>query len=144
MTTATGPDMTTPRRITDPAVLELSGRELAAGVLDRLGGGQATAVACWENADDAVLAHVVARELSVPVWHALEVEGLVALDRDLADATATVLVLESLQAPSDIAGLAGVVANNGGQVVAVAAATGDGAAIGTEAQAAPVVRGRQD
>lgn len=136
--------MTTPRRIAEPAALEEAGRKLATEVVDRLGGKQPTAVACWENADDAVLAHVVARELGVPVWHALEVEGLVSLDRDLDDEPAAVLVLESLQAASDIAGLAGVVANNGGQIVAVASATGNGATTGTEAEAAPVVRGAHD
>ncbi|MGH3354945.1 MAG: hypothetical protein ACRDOJ_03545 [Nocardioidaceae bacterium] len=136
--------MTTPRRIAEPAALEEAGRKLATEVVDRLGGKQPTAVACWENADDAVLAHVVARELGVPVWHALEVEGLVSLDRDLDDEPAAVLVLESLQAASDIAGLAGVVANNGGQIVAVASATGNGATTGTEAEAAPVVRGAHE
>ena len=144
MNKAGGPDMTTPRRIADPAAVERAGRQLAEGVVEQLGGQRPTMLACWESSDDAVLAHVVARELGVPVWYALQVEGLVTLDRDLDDAPAVVLVLESLDAPADIAGLAGVVANNGGNVVAVAVATGQGATTGTQAETAHVIRGMHD
>ena len=143
MTSTTGPEMTAPRRIGDPRVVEETGRRLAAELARRLAEDKPSAVACWEVADDAVLAHVVARELGVPVWYALEVEGIVALDRDLQGPAAMVLVLERLESPSDVAGLAGVVANSGGRVVAVAAASGTGSATGTDAEAAPLVRGTQ-
>lgn len=105
-----------PRLLNDPRRTERVGARLA----ERLADHRPTLVVCWDDSDDVVLAHVVARELGIELRLANEVEGIVALERPLPDGAVVALVAESLASRTAIGGLAGVVAHGGARVAAVA------------------------
>ncbi|MQA82806.1 MAG: hypothetical protein GEV10_30860 [Streptosporangiales bacterium] len=136
MNTATTDDERGAAAMTDPARTERMGTAIATEVaaLD------ASTVVCWDVSEDAVLAHVVARELGVDLVRAVEIEGIVALLQPIVDGARVVLVAETFRARTGLAGLSGVVTHAGGVVVAVGAATGVVEAAGTEAADARVVR----
>lgn len=122
--------------LTDPARTERVGAALAAA-MDGLG---VTAVVCWDNSEDAVLSHVVARELGTELILAVEIEGIVSLLQPLPAEARVALVAEEFRARTGLAGLAGVVRHAGGDTVAVGAVRGEPALDGTEAARARLVR----
>jgi hypothetical protein len=79
------------------------------------------ALVVWDTSDEAVLAHVVARNLDVGVLRAFEVEGLLGVSPDIA-AGAPVVLLATQWGERRLANLRTLVASRGGQTVAVAAA----------------------
>lgn len=107
-----------PDPLAQPATTETTGRNLAKQ-LNEVG---AEAVLCWDVPEDAVLAHVVARELGVPLWRAVDVEGIIELARAIPKDTSVVLVADTLRQPTSLAGLIGIVSHHGGRAVGVATA----------------------
>lgn len=107
-----------PDPLAQPATTETTGRHLAKQ-LNEVG---AQAVLCWDVTEDAVLAHVVARELGVPLWRAVDVEGMIELARAIPKNTSVVLVADTLRQPTSLAGLMGIVSHHGGRAVGVATA----------------------
>lgn len=95
---------------------EKAGKKLA----QALGSQSVSVVVCWDKAEDAVLAHVVARELGVPVCYAYESGGIMGLESKLPAGASAALVADVFTHQNDLAGLAGVVTNSGYTVVAVA------------------------
>jgi len=100
----------------DPKETEKAGKKLA----QALGSQSISVVVCWDKAEDAVLAHVVARELGVPVCYAYESGGIMGLESRLPAGASTALVSDVFRHQNDLAGLAGVVTNSGYTVAAVA------------------------
>jgi len=119
----------------DPARTERSGVRLA----ERLGGRGITAVVCWDASEDAVLAHVVARELGVELRLADEVEGIITLERPLPDGAVVALVGAELTARTAVSGLAGVARHSGARVAAVATVRTPAIVTETEAAGASVI-----
>lgn len=119
----------------DPRRTESVGAELAR----RLPAIDNAVVVCWDVSDDAVLAHVVARELGVPLLRAGAIEGIVELEDALPAGATAVLVAEEFTGRTALAGLAGVVAHGGGRVAAVATARPGEPVTGTEAENATVI-----
>jgi hypothetical protein len=78
------------------------------------------ALVVWDTSDEAVLAHVAARRMEIGVLRASEVEGLLGLDRDL-EPDAPVALLATQWSGRRLATLRRLIANRGGQIVAVAA-----------------------
>ena len=77
----------------------------------------ADAVVCWDTAEDAVLGHVLARELQVQLWVATEIAGILSLDGDLPQGARVVIASSRPTKPVDVTGLAGLVAHAGGRLV---------------------------
>lgn len=99
----------------DSASIEDLGRELT-GSLGSLDIGM---VACWYRVEDAVLAHVVARELRVPISYAFDSEGLLSLSGPVNGASVALVAVDFPHA-NDLPGLSGVVRSGGGEINAVA------------------------
>ena len=76
----------------DPKETEKAGKKLA----QALGSQSISVVVCWDKAEDAVLAHVVARELGVPVCYAYESGGIMGLESRLPAGASTALVADVL------------------------------------------------
>lgn len=119
----------------DPARTERVGARLA----ERLAGKGVTAVVCWDSSEDAVIAHVVARELGVGLRLADEVEGIITLEHPLPDDALVALVGEELTARTAVSGLAGVTRHSGARIAAVATVRTPAIVEGTEAENAPVI-----
>lgn len=119
----------------DPARTERVGTRLA----QRLAGQGITAIVCWDASEDAVLAHVVARELGVGLRLADEIEGIVTLERTLPDGAVVAMVGAELTARTAVSGLAGVVRHSGGRVAAVATVRTPAVVADTEAAGATVI-----
>jgi len=81
-----GADLGPASNLQSPAVPEALGREIAARFAD------VELVIAPDNVDDAVLAHVVARELAAELAFAWSDEGLLGLTRESAPNTRTLLV----------------------------------------------------
>jgi hypothetical protein len=119
----------------DPARTERVGTALAGRLRDK----GITAVVCWDDSEDAVVAHVVARELGVGLRLAEEIEGIVTLERPLPENAVVALVAEELTARTAVAGLAGVVRHSGARVAAVATVRTTAVVAETEAADATVL-----
>lgn len=119
----------------DPARTERVGTRLA----DRLSGKGITAVVCWNASEDAVLAHVVARELGVGLRLADEIEGIITLEGVLPDGAVVALVGSELTARTAVSGLAGVARHSGGRIAAVATVRTPAVVTETEAAGATVI-----
>lgn len=119
---------------TEPTRVERVGTSLA----EQLRQLQPSVVGCWDSSEDAVLAHVVARELGISTRPAVEIEGIVSLLRPVREGGRVVLVAESF-APRSLAALAGVMRHAGATVVGVGAVTGPVDTAETEAADAAVV-----
>lgn len=122
--------------LNDPTRTERVGGELATA----MDGLSVTAVVCWDNTEDAVLGHVVARQLGTELVLAVGIEGIVSLLQSLPADARVALVAEEFRARTGVAGLAGVVRHAGGETVAVAAVRGEPALDGTDAARAQLVR----
>jgi hypothetical protein len=122
--------------LAQPRKLEAVGIALAAQLrTDALG-----AVVCWDYINDAVLAHVVARELGLDVWHTTIDEGLVTLHRPLPEGATVILVAERFDmVTATIAALSGIVVNRGGRIAALVSPYADFSTVGTAAEHARIV-----
>jgi hypothetical protein len=112
-----GPTLNTAGHAAD---VEIIGRALA----ERLRTSGATALAIWNTSDEAVLAHVVGRELAVPALWATETRGLVNLTSALDSNTRLVLLATTWHQPHRLASLRVLAETCHAQVVAVAAVIG--------------------
>lgn len=105
----------------DPAAADVVGRALARRIRDAV---QAVdLVAVWDFAEDAVLAHIVARELGARVVRASDVEGILELDTTVPDGARVVLLSDAFRRGT-LSPLAALLAHRGGVVVAVATVDG--------------------
>lgn len=112
---------------TDPASTEVIGHALAEALREPA----PEHIAIWLSPDDAVLAHIVARELGATVIVATEQEGVLRLQPPPA-AGAPVALLASAWRPRQRRALHALTAATGAEIVAVAAVTNDSAAADTE------------
>ncbi|MEU8633632.1 hypothetical protein AB0C38_15790 [Amycolatopsis sp. NPDC048633] len=101
---------------TDPAAAEVVGTALAG----LLAAHPADQVVTWHGADDAVLAHVVARRLGAAVSRASELEGVVGF-YPVVPAGARVVLLGTAWQPARLRTLLNLAATEHIDVVAVAA-----------------------
>ncbi|MET7994727.1 hypothetical protein ABZU76_27920 [Amycolatopsis sp. NPDC005232] len=108
-----GPSLDTP---TDPAATEVVGSALA----ELLAQHTLDQVAVWHGADDAVLAHVVARQLGATVTRASELEGVVGFHPPVTAGTRIALVGTAWE-PARLRTLLNLAATARAEVVAVAA-----------------------
>lgn len=120
----------------DPAAADAAGRALAAGIRDAA--GAADVVAVWDHAEDAVLAHVVARELGARVVRGSDVEGILELDTEVPTAARAVVLSDAFRHGTALSPLAALLAHRGAEVVAVAAIDATDALDEAPAGAVPV------
>jgi hypothetical protein len=111
---AYGPTLNT---AVSPADVETIGAALAEALREH----RLDAVAVWSTRDEAVLAHIVARELKATVCYADEIEGLVSLQPEIAPGSRTVLLATAWHTPSRLAVLQAVVGNQQAEPVVIAA-----------------------
>lgn len=100
-----------------PAAVEIVGSALA----EQLKAKDATAVVVRDDIDDAVLAHVVGRELGVDIIRVYEEEGLLTLAPEPAPGTRAVLLANHWDAPARLQALRLLLAHHQTSLVAVAA-----------------------
>jgi hypothetical protein len=105
-----------------PDAIETIGTALAA----RLSGYRPQAIVVWRTFGDAVLAHIVARELGAVVLHAVEQEGAAALEQAAAGLRVALLAT-AWDKPSRIAEGRAVVTVAGATVETIAAVFGTAA-----------------
>jgi hypothetical protein len=77
-------------------------------------------VIAWEDPEDAVLAHVVARELGVRALRAWNADGLVDQSSALNADDRAVLVLDALRDPAAVRAVRGIVERDGAQLAGTA------------------------
>src|SRR5881275_3142805 len=81
-------------------LLDPAGAEALAGALaEPLADSGATLVVVWEDVEDVVLGHVVARRLGVPVLRTFNADGLVGHSGPLPSGVRAILVADSLRDP---------------------------------------------
>lgn len=107
----------------DPAGAEALAGELARRVAER----GATLVVIWEDVEDIVLGHVVARELGVPVLRAFNADGLVGHVGPLPGGARGILVTDSPRDPLASRALRALLERAGGTLLGVAALVDGGA-----------------
>jgi hypothetical protein len=100
-----------------PADVETIGTALA----EALRGYRVEAVAAWSTRDEAVLAHIVARELKATVRYADELGGLVSLQPEILPGSRTALIATAWQQPLRISALRAVAGVQQAELVAIAA-----------------------
>jgi adenine/guanine phosphoribosyltransferase-like PRPP-binding protein len=100
----------------DPAGTERLGALLA----ERVRSLDPTVVIAWEDPEDAVLAHVVARELGVRALRAWNADGLVDQSSALNADDRAVLVLDALRDPAAVRAVRGIVERDGAQLAGTA------------------------
>jgi hypothetical protein len=99
-----------------PATMEQLGAELASMVE----AFRPSAVVCWLDADEVVLAHCVARALGVPVSRADENLGLLTLEPELpSDVQRVLMVASSWRMETPVGSLFSLLENRGKRVCAV-------------------------
>lgn len=106
----------------DPPGAEALAAELAGRLADR----GATLVAIWEDVEDIVLGHVVARQLGVPVLRAFNADGLVGHAGPLPSGARAILVTDALRDPLAPRALRALLERNGGALLGVAALVDSG------------------
>ncbi|SEN18945.1 hypothetical protein [Nonomuraea pusilla] len=115
----TAPDTYGPTLNTGPSpgAVETIGRAMA----NALRGIRPGAMAIWNTSDEAVLAHVVGRELEVPVVRAEEIEGVVLLNPGVTPGTEVALIATTWDRPERVTTLLNLIATKQARAVAVAA-----------------------
>lgn len=103
----------------EPVEIEASGQRIAAA----LAGRGLQGIVVWDTLRDVLLGHVVARELGTLLSIATVDEGLISLDAGVSSGPLAI-VADHFARPLDRVGILGVVANHGGNVVAVATTDG--------------------
>ncbi|MDX3107932.1 hypothetical protein ACIBO5_02675 [Nonomuraea angiospora] len=100
-----------------PGDIETIGRAMA----DALRGYRPAAVVIWNTSDEAVLAHVIARELDISVVRAEQIEGVVVLHPDVAPGTEVALIATTWDRPEKVTTLQNLIATKQADVTVVAA-----------------------
>lgn len=103
--------------LADPEGAEALCRELAA----RLRGHHINVILIWEDPEDVALGHIVGRELNVPTVRAFNADGLVARVGDLPPSPSVLLLTDAFRDALHLRALAALVAQQGGEVAAMAA-----------------------
>lgn len=106
--------------LADPAGAE----ELGVLLADRLRAPGPTAIVVWEDPEDVVLGHVVARELGLPVVRAYDADGLVGHSAGLPDRPRVALVADAIRDPRAVLAARALVDREGGALVATAVLVG--------------------
>lgn len=106
--------------LTDPAGVEELGRLL----VDRLRAVAPTTIVVWEDPEDVVLGHVVARELGLPVVRAWDADGLVGHSAGLPETPRVVLVADAIRDARVVRAARAVTDREGGSLVATAVLVG--------------------
>lgn len=104
----------------DPAGAEELAGELAA----RLRELTPSVIVVWEDAEDVVLGHVVARELGVRMVRAYDADGLVGTNSDLPSGARVAFVADAVRDPRVILAARALAERDGGSLVATAVLTG--------------------
>lgn len=99
----------------DPARIEELGTGFASASRDLA----PTRVLCWEEIEDRVLAHVVARELGVGVVMAMNASGLLDFEGSFGPADRVVIVANAEPRERDLTAMQALVRQHHGEVVAV-------------------------
>lgn len=102
--------------LADPAGAEDLGRLLA----ERARPFSPTAVLLWEDPQDIVLGHIVARELGVTAVRSYNQEGLIDVIGTLPPASRVLLVADMFRDAGLVQAMSNVAARDGGTVVATA------------------------
>lgn len=100
----------------DPAGAEELGSELAARLRDRA----PDAVVVWEDPEDVVLGHVVARELGISMVRAYDADGLVGTNGNLPPDPRIALVADAVRDPRVVRAARALAGREGGSLVATA------------------------
>jgi adenine/guanine phosphoribosyltransferase-like PRPP-binding protein len=119
----------------DPAGAEELGRDLA----DRLREIAPDAVVVWEDPEDVVLGHVVARELGVRLVHAFDADGLVGTNGELPDKPRVALVADAVRDGRAVLAARAIAGREGGSLVATAVLVGSTALDGAADEAGRVI-----
>lgn len=110
MSSTTNNDWTPPQ----PREIETTGKKLASAAVE-LG---ADLVLTWNQAEDAVLGHIVARELAVGIAYANEVEGILDTFGALTGHNVLVVFAEAPKEPG-ITALTGLVTTSGARLAGI-------------------------
>ncbi len=121
--------------LADPTGAEELGRLLA----DRVREFKPTAVLLWEDPQDIVLGHVVARELGVHAVRSYNEEGLAQLVGVLPPKSRVVLLADAFREPGFVRAMSGVVEQHDGAVVGTAVLADTEALSDASEAAGPVV-----
>jgi len=103
----------------DPAGAERLGAALAEAVA-AVGTPRPDLVVVWQDPEDLVLGHVVARELGTAVVRFVDLDGLVGHEGSLPRNASAVVVTDAVRDPAVVRAIAAVLDRAGGSVVAVA------------------------
>ncbi len=119
----------------DPAGAEELGGELAA----RLRDVAPDAIVVWEDAEDVVLGHVVARELGVPMVRAYDADGLIGTNGELPRQPRVALVADAIRDARVVRAASALAARDGGSLEATAVLVGTAALDGVAPEAGQVL-----
>lgn len=119
----------------DPAGAEELGRQLAG----RLREIRPTAIVVWEDAEDVVLGHVVARELGVGLVRAYDADGLVGTNARLPDEPRLALVVDAVRDTRVVRAARALAGQHGGSLVATAVLMDTRALASVEREAGAIV-----
>lgn len=101
----------------DPPGAEALGRSLS----EALRPWQPTKVLVWEDIENSVLAHIVARELGVTATRVLDASGVLDYDGSFGPADRVVIVADAFRTDFPINAMRALTENHGGRVVAFGA-----------------------
>jgi hypothetical protein len=101
----------------DPPGAEALGRCLS----DALHSCQPTRVVVWEDIENSVLAHIVARELGVTALRIIDASGVLDYDGSFGDDDRVVIVADAFRSDFPINAMRALIENHGGRVVAFGA-----------------------
>ena len=105
----------------NPALDPAGAERLATALAAEIGGVELDVVLVWEDAEELVLAHILAREFGVAVVRAYDFDGLVRYVGSFPEHPRVVLLADSFQDASTLRALNSLVAQQDGVVVATAA-----------------------
>lgn len=117
-----GPSSTKYSGLLDPIGVEELGRRLA----DAVRPYAANVVVIWEDIEDILLAHVVARELSIGVVRAFDADGLVDVTGSFPSGTRAAILTDVVRYEAPLRAVEELVRQQGGQIVVMAMLVGDG------------------
>lgn len=126
------------RILTDPEFAEATGKDLAA----RSGALGVDFVVAWYEPESVILAHIVARELRIPVVSAEDSEGLIGLLAPPAAGGRGLIVADSFSGTRSVRAIIGAIANAGSEVAGVAVLDSSSALAGIDPELPVVAAGR--
>ncbi len=121
--------------LVDPPGAEDLGRRLA----EQARALAPTVVLLWEDPEDVVLGHIVARELGVPAARGYNADGLVGLVGSLPAAGRVLLLADAFRDPTAVRALRALVHQQGGEVAGTAVLLDTDALAAVVDEAGPVV-----